>query len=278
MTKFTLWDPTIGERPANLALTNNFAGTTNPGVGNDSTQGYTPGSVWVNVTGQTVWTCISNVAGAANWIQDAQNTAIIAAPAGTAASITGGVASTTTGAGGASNVVGGAGGSTSGTGGAAQLTGGAGTAGNANGGDVNLAGGAPNGSGVKGVVRVGGIELITQDAQNAQTVSATLTAANVLTGIITVAQGSAGASALQLPLATAMDTALPTSAANDAFDFSLINISTVAAESASITTNTGWILVGDMDVAANNAATTKSAGRFRARKTGTGAWTLYRLS
>jgi hypothetical protein len=58
----------------------------------------------------------------------------------------------------------------------------------------------------------------------------------------------------------------------------VINISTVAAESASLTTNTGWTLVGDMDVAANSAATTKSAGRFRARKTGTALWTVYRLS
>lgn len=119
---------------------------------------------------------------------------------------------------------------------------------------------------------------ITQGAPAAKTVSATLTAAEVLTSIITVNQGAAGASAQQLPTAAAMDTALSTSVAGDAFDFSVINISTVAAESASLTTNTGWTLVGDMDVAANSAATTKSAGRFRARKTGAGAWVLYRLS
>lgn len=123
-----------------------------------------------------------------------------------------------------------------------------------------------------------GTGLSTQGAQTAKTTSTTLTAAELLTGILTVNQGGGAASALQLPLATAMDTALPKSAANQAFDFSLINISATAAESASITTNTGWTLVGDMDVAANSAATTKSAGRFRARKTGAGAWTLYRLS
>jgi hypothetical protein len=75
-----------------------------------------------------------------------------------------------------------------------------------------------------------------------------------------------------------MDTAIPDAVANDSIDFSVINISTTAAESASLTTNTGWTLVGDMDVLANNAATTKSAGRFRARKTAAGAWTLYRLA
>lgn len=117
-----------------------------------------------------------------------------------------------------------------------------------------------------------------QAAATAKTVSATLTAAEVLAGIITVNQGAGAASALQLPLATAMDTALPDFAADMAVDFSLINISTVAAEDAAIATNTGWTLVGNMDVQSNDAATSKSAGRFRARKTAAGAWTLYRLS
>lgn len=117
-----------------------------------------------------------------------------------------------------------------------------------------------------------------QGAQTAKTVSATLTAAEILTGLITVNQGAAGASVQTLPTAAAMDTALPDFAADMSFDFSLINISTVAAEDASIATNTGWTLVGNMDVASNAAATDKSAGRFRARKTAAGAWTLYRLS
>lgn len=120
---------------------------------------------------------------------------------------------------------------------------------------------------------------VAQGTPTAKTVSATLTAAEILAGIITVNQGAAGASALQLPLATAMDTALPESAANDAFDFSVINISTVDAEDASITTNTGWTLVGNVDIPAYSAAgSLNSSGRFRARKTAAGAWTLYRLS
>lgn len=196
---------------------------------------------------------------------------------GGAAVVKGGVAGAT-GIGGGAQVKGGQGGATSGAGGNVSVAGGDAQAGNGNGGDLNLSGGAKNGSGVAGVVRVGGIELITQGAPTAATTSAVLTAAALLSGIITVNQGGAGASAQQLPLATDLDAALPTSVAGDAFDFSLINISTVAAEAASITTNTGWTLVGDMDVAANSAITTKSAGRLRARKTGTGAWTLYRLS
>lgn len=119
---------------------------------------------------------------------------------------------------------------------------------------------------------------IKQGAPTAKTVSATLTAAELLTRIITVNQAAAGASAQQLPLASAMDTALSDFVAGDAFDFSVINTSTVDAEDASITTNTGWTLVGNMDVPAYSAAgSLNSSGLFRARKTGTAAWTLYRI-
>jgi len=194
--------------------------------------------------------------------------------------ITGQAAASATSPGGEVDVAGAPGGTgAGGNGGAAKVSGGAAGAGsNGNGGDVVLTAGAHDGTGLDGNLVERSVKLVHQVAPTAATVSATLTAAQVLAGIITVLQGAAGASAQQLPLATAMDTALPNSVANDAFDFSVVNISAVAAESASITTNTGWTLVGDMDVAANSAATTKSAGRFRARKTAAGAWTLYRLS
>lgn len=129
-----------------------------------------------------------------------------------------------------------------------------------------------------GVILGRSLTTIKQGTQTAKTTSTTLTAAELKTGIITVNQGGGATSALQLPLATDMDTLFTTMAADDAFDFSVINISAVAAEDASVTTNTGWTLVGNMDIASNAAATDKSAGRFRARKTGTGTWTLYRLS
>lgn len=117
-----------------------------------------------------------------------------------------------------------------------------------------------------------------QNAPTAKTISATLTALEIWQKLITVNQAGAGASALQLPTAADLDLLLTDSIAGNSFDFSLINISTVAAEDASITTNTGWTLVGNMDVASNAAAGDKSAGAFRARKTAAGAWVLYRIS
>lgn len=138
-----------------------------------------------------------------------------------------------------------------------------------------LAGSSP----VLSVKKMNSVDLSTpQGAPAAATVSATLTAANLTAGIITVNQGASGATAQTLPLATAVDTALPDAAIGYSFDFSVINISTDAAEDCTMTTNTGWTLVGSMVVASNAAATDKSAGRFKARKTAAGAWTLYRLS
>lgn len=100
---------------------------------------------------------------------------------------------------------------------------------------------------------------------NAVSATPTATAAQILGGLIT----STGTVALTLPLATDLDTALPNAFVGDSFDFSVISI---GANTCTVTTNTGWTLVGTMTV-----LTTIASG-FRARKTGTGTWTLYRMS
>lgn len=117
-----------------------------------------------------------------------------------------------------------------------------------------------------------------QGTPTAETTSTTLTAADIAAKIITVNNGAAGTTTLTLPLATAMDSGFPAVQSGRSVDFYVINISTVAAEDADIATNTGWTLVGDMNIEANDAARARSSAKFRARKTGTGAWTLYRLS
>lgn len=99
------------------------------------------------------------------------------------------------------------------------------------------------------------------------TVAVTYAAADIAGGILTTA--NAGATALTLPLATDLDTYLASAPVNSAFDFSVIN---TGAGTATITTNTGWTLKGSMAVATN------VSGRFRARRTATGAWTCYRMA
>ena len=96
--------------------------------------------------------------------------------------------------------------------------------------------------------------------------------------LLTANQGGAGAAAYKLPTGTDMQAALPTSfGVNNAFDFSIANISTVTAESVSVTTNTGFAVVGNMGVMANDGTAEVSAGRFRARETAANTFTLYRI-
>lgn len=126
---------------------------------------------------------------------------------------------------------------------------------------------------------VRGLAVLSQGTPAAKTTSTTLTTAELLGRLITGNQGGAANANYTLPLATAMDTAMPPGfAVGDSFDFTLVNISVTAAETNTIVTNTGWTLVGNVVVAANSATTTISQGTFRARKTGVGAWTLYRIS
>jgi hypothetical protein len=117
-----------------------------------------------------------------------------------------------------------------------------------------------------------------QGAATAKTTSTTLTAAEVNTGIITVNNGAAGTTTLTLPLASAMDSQFTGVAAGSSWDFYVINTSTTAAEDADVGTNTGWTLVGNMGIEADDDPRARSSAKFRARKTGAGAWTLYRVA
>lgn len=129
------------------------------------------------------------------------------------------------------------------------------------------------------VVPAPGVPAFNQPTPTAKTVSATLTAAELLTRIITVNQAAGAASALQLPTGSALDTALPEFVADDAFEFVVINTSVVDAEDASVTVNTGVTIVGNADVHAYSAAgSLNSSARFRLRKTGTATWVAYRVA
>ena len=146
------------------------------------------------------------------------------------------------------------------------------------GGVVLLTAGTGSGSAASGVIIARSNQLVKQGTPAAKSTSTTLTAAEVLTGIITSNQGAGAACAYQLPTAADFDTALPDAAAGDAYDFTVLNISTNVLEICTITTNTGWTLVGNVTIGANDATTSHgSACRFRARKTGSAAWTLYKL-
>lgn len=108
---------------------------------------------------------------------------------------------------------------------------------------------------------------LTQPAPAAKTDSVTLTAAEILAGFIT--GDPTVAASYTLPTVATVEALLPSSVADDAFDFIILNLD--AALTITVLTAVGWTLVGSMGVAPNSAV------RFRARKTGAGAFTLYRF-
>jgi hypothetical protein len=199
------------------------------------------------------------------------------ANAGGAVALVGGVPGAT-GVGGAINVTGGIGGATSGAGGNANVAGGAGTGGNANGGSVVLTGGVPNGSGKTGTIATRAVVLKSQAAPAAKTVTAAITAAELVAGLITTT-GVTAPSIHQLPTGTLIDAELPGVATGDSFDFSVINTGTGASDDATITVNTDVTIVGNPTMGALTDATIISgSGRFRARRSGANTWVVYRLS
>ena len=56
-----------GPSAAEYPIVDNINVTTSPGVGNDVTQGFQVGSLWVNSTNGTTWVCTGNATGAATW-------------------------------------------------------------------------------------------------------------------------------------------------------------------------------------------------------------------
>jgi hypothetical protein len=110
------------------------------------------------------------------------------------------------------------------------------------------------------------ITLAIQSAPATVSAAGTLTAAQLLTGLI-VASGTPGTQTL--PTVALLEAALPNVKVDSGFNLNLIN---TAGSTATVATGTGWTIVGTA-----TAATVTSAA-FRARKTGDGSWTLYRIA
>jgi len=111
------------------------------------------------------------------------------------------------------------------------------------------------------------INMVTQVTPTAKTAAATLTAAELATGIITY---TGAAVALTMPLGTELDTAFPSMKVNSCFDFYVINLG--GTNAATVTANTGVTLVGAAAVAANVSS------NWRVRKTADATYVAYRVA
>lgn len=110
--------------------------------------------------------------------------------------------------------------------------------------------------------------LFAQGAPVALTAAATATAAQLANGLFTF-NGTAGN--LTLPTVADLELVVSADKPDVAFDFFVVNID-AGADAITVAVGTGWTLVGAGAVSAG------TSGHFRARKTGVGAWTCYRMS
>ena len=109
--------------------------------------------------------------------------------------------------------------------------------------------------------------MFVQGAPLALAAAATATAAQLQNGLFTF-DGTAGN--LTLPTVALMEAGMPSAQkVNSAFDFFVINLD--AVDAITLAVGTGWSIVGAAAVAAATSA------QFRARKTGDGTWTAYRI-
>jgi hypothetical protein len=104
------------------------------------------------------------------------------------------------------------------------------------------------------------------------TSTATLTVAQLLTGMILGSPGSSAAT-YTLPTVALLEASLTNARTDSSFDFTVINVDGSGSGVITLAVGTGWTIVGLATV----AATAGTAQSFRARKTGSGAWTMYRI-
>ena len=127
----------------------------------------------------------------------------------------------------------------------------------------------PNGAGgyQLGDGNLNEINMETQVTPTAKTAAATLTTAELASGIITY---TGAAVALTVPLGTSLDADFSSMKVNSSFDFSIINIG--GTNAATVTANTGCTLVGVAAVSANSSCI------WRVRKTAEATYVFYRVA
>ena len=105
-------------------------------------------------------------------------------------------------------------------------------------------------------------------APTAYTTTATITAAELATGFLSY---TGSGHTLTLPTVALWEAAYPNTAKlNASFDFTVL----ATTGDATLAVGTGWTLVGGGD----GVTSATQATLWRARRTGTGAWSVYRVA
>jgi hypothetical protein len=129
----------------------------------------------------------------------------------------------------------------------------------------------PNGAGGYQINdgNVGEALLFVQGAPTSLTAGATATSAQLANGLF-VFNGTAGN--LTLPTVALLEADISSASKVDsAFDFIVINAD-ASTDDVTLVVGTGWTIVG------NPVVIEATSAQFRARKTGEGSWTCYRIA
>jgi len=129
------------------------------------------------------------------------------------------------------------------------------------------------------IVKQGRLANGVQVTPNAETTAVTLTAAELLTGLVTGTHAAGATQAYTLPTGTLLDAA-STFAVDEYFDWTLINLSAAAADTITITAGTDHTVVGTMICQSAHSSTGLIHGnalRLRTRKTAANTFVSYRL-
>ena len=130
------------------------------------------------------------------------------------------------------------------------------------------------------IVKQGRIANGVQVTPAAETVAVTLTAAELLTGLVTGTHAAGATQAYTLPTGTLLDAA-GTFLVNEYFDWTLINLSANAADTITITAGADHTVVGTMICQSAHSSTGLVHGnalRLRTRKTAANTFVSYRLA
>ena len=125
-----------------------------------------------------------------------------------------------------------------------------------------------------------GIVVKKQPTPIAETAAATLTAADLLSGIITITHATGATVVLTTDTGALIQAGLPMNfAVNDSFEFTIINLSAALLDTATLTAGaSGVSVVGQAIVSSAHAdAEFPSSSTFRARKTAANVFVIYKI-
>jgi hypothetical protein len=112
------------------------------------------------------------------------------------------------------------------------------------------------------------------DAPISVTGTATLTAAQLINGLLLVGSGASSAQTYTLPTVALLEAAIPnTDRIGTTFQFRVVNLGT-GSGTAIIAAGTGWTVSGSLTM----TIPVTTGALLVARKSGAGAWVLYRVA